>query len=156
MTLVPTTIEQLKQIRLTEVISLPPFPDGTPLNAEVKRPDVMDIALNGEGKMPNRLISLIPRVVQSAGDTDSEGIDLTDDDLPAVYGFIDKMCQKSFVSPTYSDIAEYAGGLTLEQKLAFSEWVFGGVNEIADTFRNERNGNNADTGNVQTVREMPV
>lgn len=156
MTLVPTTIEQLKQIRLTEVISLPPFPDGTPLNAEVRHPDVMGIALSGEGKMPNRLIALIPRLVQTVKDTDGEGIDLTDDDLPTVYDFIDKMCQKSFVSPTYNDIAEYAGGLTLEQKLAFSNWVFGGVNEIADNFRNERNGNDADTGNVQTVREMPV
>lgn len=154
MTLVPTTIEQLKQIRLTEVISLPPFPDGTPLNAEVKHPDVSDMALSG--KIPNRLIELIPEIAQEAKEADGKGVELAENDLSQIRDFMDTLCQICLVSPTYSDIKEYAGGLTFDQKLAVFHWAVGGVNEIADTFRNERNGNDADTGNVQTVREMPV
>ena len=35
-----TSLEQLKNIKKTEIVELPCFEDGTPLIAELKRPNV--------------------------------------------------------------------------------------------------------------------
>ena len=50
-----TSLDQLQAIKQTEVIELPAFEDGTPLNVEVKKPNMMQLI--SSGKIPNTLLS---------------------------------------------------------------------------------------------------
>ena len=45
-----TSLEQLKQVKQTDIVNLGKFEDGTEFIAELKRPDVMALAV--EGKIP--------------------------------------------------------------------------------------------------------
>ena len=49
-----TSLDRLKQVKQTQIVSLGKFEDGTELIAELKRPDML--AFITEGKIPNTLL----------------------------------------------------------------------------------------------------
>lgn len=50
----PISLEELRNIKTTEVVNLGPFLGGVDLIAEVKRPDLLDLVTSG--KMPNTVL----------------------------------------------------------------------------------------------------
>lgn len=55
-----TSLEQLKQVKQTDIVNLGKFEDGTEFIAELKRPDVMALAV--EGKIPNTLLTEVTKL----------------------------------------------------------------------------------------------
>lgn len=155
MSLVPTSIDQLKQVKLTEVIELSPFPNGTPLNVEVRRPSVLEMMFNNE--VPNHLMTLLPKITEHVNNvTDGKDSTLTNEEVTTFYDFLEKLCKKCLVAPTYNEILENVGKLSFDQMFDVYAWVFRDVKEIAETFRTKRGYNDADTDNVENVRQMSV
>lgn len=131
-----TSLEQLKQIKQTQIISLGKFEDGTEFVAEVKRPDML--ALITEGKIPNTLLQEAAEVFN--GKTETVNKATIDGDVAALKQLgelLEFLCEKALVNPTYKQIKEAGLELPLEMKTSILTYVQVGVEGLKN-FRKEQ------------------
>ena len=97
-----TSLEQLQSIKQTEIIELPAFEDGTKLNVEVKKPNMMQLI--AAGKIPNTLLSSAMELFNGrAGEKMQKAADNAGD-LKDLVGLMNVIAEASLVNPTYKQI----------------------------------------------------
>lgn len=126
-----TSLAELKKYSKGQVVELPPFADGQPFVARIRRPALMDLVRTG--RIPNALLS-------SANTLFSEGtlgFDVEDEDmLSQMFGVIDIICESSFVEPTYQEIKDSGVKLTDEQLMFIFNYSQNGLKNL-ESFRKE-------------------
>lgn len=123
-----TTVEELKSYAIGKVVELPPFDDGMPFVARLRRPSVLGLVKSG--KIPNALLSSASLLFNNKG----KGAD--DVDFSEAIELIDVFVKEALVSPSYSEILESGMDLTVEQRMAIFNYTQEGVKAL-DSFRKE-------------------
>ena len=130
----PTSMAQLKSYSTGQLVVLPPFAEGQPFVARLRRPSLM--ALAKSGKIPNTLL-------QSAGelfaDTNRALNNMGDDLLTDLYGVMAILCEAAMVEPTYQDVIDAGLELTDEQMTAIFTYTQNGVRAL-ESFRGQAEG----------------
>lgn len=138
-----TSLEQLKKVKQTVVIDLGKFEDGTSLVAEVKRPDIMNLAT--QNKIPNTLLSEAMKVFNG---TSSEIVDKVTKEgdfqaLKCLGDLFEILTDECLVNPKYSDLKSLGIELTMEMKFKILMFAQNGIEGLT-TFRTEQEHNESD------------
>ena len=132
-----TSLEQLQSIKQTEIIELPAFEDGTKLNVEVKKPNMMQLI--AAGKIPNTLLSSAMEMFNGkAGEKMQKAADNVGD-LKDLVGMMNVIAEASLVNPTYKQIKELGIDLTDNQLMGLLMYSQGGIKAL-ENFRNQQTG----------------
>lgn len=122
--LAPTSLEELKKVNVCgeEVIELPPFVDGTPFRAKVRRPDILRMA--EEGMIPNPLSAAVDELM----DVNATVARTSITERATVLQIVAKA---SLVDPTYEDVERITGRPPDHaQLMALWSYVLNGVNAL--------------------------
>lgn len=127
-----TSIEDLKAYAQGAIVPLPPFAEGQPFVARLKRPALLGLVK--EGKIPNQLLSsastLFEGGVQGA-------LNIADENaMRNIFEVMDAICEASFVEPTYKELKDNGIALTDEQLMFVFAYSQNGVRQL-DSFRTE-------------------
>ena len=129
-----TSLDQLQAIKQTEVIELPAFEDGTPLNVEVKKPNMMQLI--AAGKIPNTLLSSAMELFNGrAGEKMQKAADNAGD-LKDLVGLMNVIAEASLIKPTYKEIKKIGIELTDNQLMGLLMYSQGGIKAL-ENFRNK-------------------
>ena len=130
-----TSLEQLQAIKQTEIIELPSFEDGTPLNVEVKKPNMMQLI--AAGKIPNTLLSSAMELFNGrAGEKMQKAADNAGD-LKDLVGLMNVIAEASLIKPTYKEIKKIGIELTDNQLMGLLMYSQGGIKAL-ENFRNQQ------------------
>ena len=133
-----TSLEQLKNIKVTDIVNLGKFEDGTELIAEVKKPNLMQLMV--EGKVPNTLMSAAMGMFKK-GSGELVGKAVEDiDALKELVGMMEVFAEASLVNPSYQQIKDIGLHLTENQLIGILQFAQGGVKALED-FRMQSEGN---------------
>ena len=133
-----TSLEQLKNIKVTDVVNLGSFEDGTELIAEVKKPNLMQLMV--EGTVPNTLMSTAMGMFKNgSGELVNKAIDDVDS-LKELVGMMEVFAEASLVNPSYSQIKEIGLSLTEHQLIGILQFAQGGVKAL-ENFRMQSEDN---------------
>lgn len=120
-TLEPTSLEDLKKVNVYGaelVVELPPFLDGTPFNAKVRRPSILRMAK--DGRIPNKLSAAVDELMDVSLTTARTSIAERAEVLEIV-------AAATLVDPTYEQVKE---NLDQAQLMAIWSYVMNGVNSL--------------------------
>ena len=137
-----TSLEQLKKVKQTEIINLGKFEDGTEFVAELKKPDLMQLA--AERKIPNVLATEVVKLFNGKNKLAKKVVAEDDAEALAQLGeLMNILAKASLVNPTMKQLDEINVTLTQEMKTTIMMYFQGGV-ETLKNFRKEqqRNENN--------------
>lgn len=126
-----TTIDEMREYAKGTLVELPPFAEGQPFVARLRRPSIL--ALAKAGKIPNQLLSKAGKLFNSGAaglDTDDENM-LTD-----VYDIAMTIVKAALVSPTVEEIADAGLELSDNQIMAIFSYTQTGI-EALKSFRSE-------------------
>lgn len=124
-----TSIDDLVKASKGTLVELPPFVEGVPFVAQLKRPSML--ALVKGNKIPNALIS-------TANDLFSKG-KLDDDDSAAMnnlFEVLDVVCEACFVKPTFKELKDAGVELTDDQLMFVFNYTQNGVSALG-SFRSQ-------------------
>lgn len=125
-----TTLEQLSGYKGGQIVELPPFAEGQPFVARMRRPSML--ALVKSGKISNELLSSANTLFTSGG---SGMNDLADEQLLSkMFDVINTIVDASLLEPTYSDLKGANIELTDNQLLFIFNYSQVGVKAL-ETFR---------------------
>ena len=122
-----TTVEELAKIKITFVVELPPFTDGSKLTVELKNPSIIDMVCSG--RIYNPIIGDAMKVI---GEEAKENISEAEKEAREEQSrkakiesikFMKYVAESCLVNPTLEDINKYTGGLTDEQIFAIFDAV---------------------------------
>lgn len=126
-----TTIEELKSYQRGQLVVLPPFAEGQPFIARLRRPSLM--VLIKRGKIPNQLIAMATKMFANGGGA----IDSDDaDSIVELLDVVDVLAEAAFVQPTYKQLQEAGIQLTDDQYMALFSYTQNGV-EGLKSFRKQ-------------------
>ncbi len=124
-----TSLESLQEYGRGAIVQLPPFAEGQPFVARLRRPSMM--ALAKSGKIPNALLSTANSLFIKGGvDAANESI------MQDVLSVVDVLCAAAFVEPTYKQIQDTGVGLTDEQYMFIFNYTQQGIKAL-QPFRGE-------------------
>ncbi|CZR97656.1 hypothetical protein CDFC105_73466 [Clostridioides difficile] len=129
-----TSLEELKKIKLTEIIEVGKFSDGTMLVAEVKQPDLMALAM--AGKIPNSLMSTSMSLVEDKGNSNDTGekvlkkMNEESNFSKEMFEMMDIVAREVLVNPTYAQIKKIGLELSIEQRLTLFNRIQGGTKSL--------------------------
>lgn len=126
-----TPLSVLKGYSLGQVIELPPFSEGQPFFARIKRPSLL--ALVKSGKIPNELLSSVMGIFPTSTQTKKPE---QSNVMSEMYDMMEIICEASFVEPSYSQLKSEGIELTDEQKMFVLQYSQHGVKAL-DSFRKE-------------------
>lgn len=127
-----TTIDTLKEYTKGVIRELPPFEDGQPFVARLKRPSLM--AMVKKGKIPNKLLSSANALFDGDSNALFDGDNA--DTMQELLEIMDIVCDATFAEPTYQEIKEAGIELTDEQMMFVFQYSQGGIDSL-DSFRAE-------------------
>lgn len=122
-----TSIFELRAYAEGALVELPPFGEGQPFYARMRRPSMLLLAKLG--KIPNTLLGTANKLFsESKLDNDNEQM------LAEFYSVVEAIAEASFIQPTYKEIKE--AGLTLsdDQLMFIFNYTQQGVTAL-NTFR---------------------
>lgn len=125
-----TSISELQKAKYTWEFKAPDFPNGTPLTVELRSASIM--SMMKDGVISNPLLN----DVQTLTEPKKKGVKLTAAQQANAYEFIMNIVNYCVVSPTVTEIKEYAGGLTDAQIFAIYDEVMKPVKALS-SFRPE-------------------
>lgn len=126
-----TSIEDLKNYANGTVVEMPPFAEGQPLIARLKRPSILGMAK--QGKIPNSLLVKANELFLQNG----AGLDAEEEDtMKQLYDVLDLIAKETLVEPTYEDIKSVGLELTDEQMMFLFNYSQQGVKAL-ESFRTE-------------------
>ena len=127
-----TSIEELKNMSLGEIVELPPFQGDVPFVARLKRPSMLSLAKSG--KIPNSLLTEANKLFQGGVSTVAKsGVD--DENMMAqLFEVMDIICEASFVEPKFKELKDNGIELTDEQYMAVFTYTQQGVKSL-ENFR---------------------
>ncbi len=124
-----TSLESLQEYGRGAIVQLPPFAEGQPFVARLRRPSMM--ALAKSGKIPNALLSTANSLFIKGG------VDATDDSvMKDVLSVVDVLCAAAFVEPTYEQLQKVGVELTDEQYMFIFNYTQQGIKAL-QPFRGE-------------------
>lgn len=124
-----TSLRELETYKDGKIIELPPFAEGQPFVAKIKRPSML--ALVKEGKIPNSLLTSANSIFQNGiGSYDAEDKEA----LKELFDVIDIICEASLVEPTLQELKDIGLPLTDEQMMFLFSYTQNGVKAL-DSFR---------------------
>ena len=127
-----TTIDELKSYQRGQLVVLPPFAEGQPFIARLRRPSLM--VLIKSGKIPNQLIAMATKMFANGGGA----IDSDDaDSIIELLDVVDVLAEAAFVQPTYKQLQEAGIQLTDDQYMALFSYTQNGV-EGLKSFRKQQ------------------
>lgn len=127
-----TSIDQLKNYKAGQVVQLPPFGDGQPFVARLRRPSMLSLAKSG--KIPNSLLSSANSLFEKGPQGLMQSGKFDDDTMTKLFDIIDVICESSFVEPTYNELKEVGIELTDDQYMFVFNYTQNGVQAL-DSFR---------------------
>lgn len=139
-----TKLSDLKSYSRGAVVELPPFADGQPFVARLKRPSML--ALAKSGKIPNELLSQANELFMG-GKGNSRKVN--QDTMSQMFDIFDVICEASFVEPTYEEIQKSGIELTDDQYIFIFNYSQSGVKAL-ESFRQEQ----GDTGLNSTKQDV--
>lgn len=126
-----TTIEQLKQYSSGVIVELPPFAEGQPFFAKLKRPSLLGMVK--QGKIPNTLLVRANELFVQ----DGTGFDPDEQDMMSqMFDVLELMAKETFVEPTYEQMKDAGVELTDEQMMFIFNYAQQGVRAL-ESFRTE-------------------
>lgn len=126
-----TTIEQLKQYSSGVIVELPPFAEGQPFFAKLKRPSLLGMVR--QGKIPNTLLVRTNELFVQ----DGTGFDPDEQDMMSqMFDVLELMAKETFVEPTYEQMKDAGVELTDEQMMFIFNYAQQGVRAL-ESFRTE-------------------
>ena len=139
-----TTLEDLIAVAQGSVVELPPFAEGVPFVARLRRPSLMMLAKSG--KIPNALLEQANSMFFGQR---SNGRKIDQDALKQTVEIIEVLCEAAFVESTYKQLKENGIELTDDQLAFVYEYTQKGVNALG-SFRAEQeySANTEDSGEV--------
>lgn len=124
-----TNVIDLKRYAAGQVVELPPFADGMPFVAQLRRPSMLFLAKTG--KIPNTLLSKAGQLFNGGG----AGLDADDANmLSDVYDIAMVIVNAALVSPTLGEIHEAGLELADDQIMAIFNYTQGGIKAL-ESFR---------------------
>ncbi len=126
-----TSIEDLKNYAGGTIVEMPPFAEGQPLVARLKRPSILGMAK--QGRIPNTLLVKANELFLQSG----AGLDTEEEDtMKQLYDVLDIIASETLVEPTYEDIKNVGLELTDEQMMFLFNYSQQGVKAL-ESFRTE-------------------
>lgn len=125
-----TSLTSLEQYAQGQIVELPPFAEGQPFVARLRRPSMM--VLIKSGKIPNALLATANSLFAGNG-TDPKNPEAFSD----VVQVLDIICEASFLEPSWDQIQESGIQLTDEQYMAVFNYSQQGIKAL-DNFRQEQ------------------
>lgn len=139
-----TSIDDLVKASQGTLVELPPFVEGVPFVACLKRPSML--ALVRAGKIPNALLSTANELFAKGGfDTDDEQA------MSNLFGVLDSICEACFVEPSYSQLKDAGITLTDDQLMFVFNYTQRGVTALG-SFRSQLKGDGT-SENEQPVQQ---
>lgn len=139
-----TTMEDLKTYAKGQLVELPPFADGMPLNAYMRRPSML-VMMKG-GKIPNKLLSTANALFNG---TTTEASKEDDEIYKEVLEISELLAEASLINPSLQAIKSAGLELTDDQYTFIFQYSQRGVKAL-ETFRQE-SADSKDTGPSQGV-----
>lgn len=130
-----TSLDDLIAVSKGVLIELPPFVEGMPFIAKLKRPSLL--ALIRAGKIPNTLLNAANSLFVNGIDTKSDSA------LKDFFEILDVICDSCFVQPSYSELKEAGVTLTDEQLMFVFNYTQKGVAAL-HKFRSQLKNTGAD------------
>ena len=128
-----TSIEDLQTYAKGAVVELPPFADGQPFVARLRRPSML--ALVKSGKIPNELLQSANELFMGKPSVKRE--DKFDQNaMSRMFDVFDIMCEASFVEPTYKQLCDAGIELTDDQYTFIFNYSQAGIKAL-NSFRKE-------------------
>ena len=119
-----TPISKLIEYSQGEVVTLPPFREGCPFIARLKRPSML--MLTKSGRIPNSLITSANKLFNGKGVDDTKENSMKD-----AFDVFEVLCDAAFVEPTYAQLEEAGVELTDEQFMAVFNYTQAGAKALA-------------------------
>lgn len=128
-----TSIEDLQTYAKGAVVELPPFADGQPFVARLRRPSML--ALVKSGKIPNELLQSANELFMGKPSVKRE--DKFDQSaMSRMFDVFDIMCEASFIEPTYKQLCDAGIELTDDQYTFIFNYSQAGIKAL-NSFRKE-------------------
>lgn len=122
-----TSFEDLQSYAQGQIVTLPPFAEGQPFVARLRRPSMM--ALVKSGKIPNTLLQTANSLfLKSSVDDKDDGA------LDSLWGVLDTLCEAALLEPTYAQVKEAGLSLTDDQMMFIFNYTQQGVKAL-ESFR---------------------
>lgn len=131
-----TSLEQLKNIRMNDIEELPPFADGTPFIAELRKPNM--IMLMSSGNVPNSLMKIAMEVFQKNNTSKVINKSLEDPkELQELVKLLLFLAEQCLVKPSFKQLQELEIELNENQLSAILTYSQGGVKAL-ENFREQQ------------------
>lgn len=130
-----TSLQSLKTYTKGQIVELPPFAEGMPFVARLKRPSML--ALVKSGKIPNELLKTANDLFMGRSNKSSGGSNTNE--LKEMFTIFDALCEASFVEPTWEEIKESGMELTDDQYTFIFNYSQQGVKALK-SFRSQSTG----------------
>lgn len=125
----PTSLEDLVKASQGVIIELPPFAEGQPFVAKLRRPSML--ALIKSGKIPNSLLATANKLFAD-GTVDEDDPNA----LSSLFSVLDALCEACFVEPSYNEMKTAGVELTDDQLMFIFNYTQRGVAAL-DSFRSQ-------------------
>lgn len=126
-----TNIADLRSYAQGQIVELPPFAEGMPFVARLRRPSMLFLAKTGQ--IPNTLLAKAGQLFNVGGASlDSDDTNMLSD----VYDIAMVVIKASLVSPTIDEIHEAGLELSDDQIMAIFNYTQGGIKAL-EQFRGE-------------------
>ena len=126
-----TNFEKLLEYSRGIEVELPPFAEGMPLIAKVRRPSLLSLA--SAGKIPNPLLESVQEMFLAAKEQKQE---VKGQALIDLYELSKIIAEASLIAPSYEDIKSAGLELTDEQLMFLLNFAQNGNNKLK-SFRTE-------------------
>lgn len=138
-----TSLVQLEKYAEGQVVEFPPFADGQPFVARVKRPSML--ALMKSGKIPNSLLKTANGLFAGKVATQDESAD-----IDKIFDVLDCIAEACFIEPSYDQIKASGIELSDDQYMFIFNYTQRGVKAL-ETFRQQH----GDLELGSTVKAVP-
>lgn len=121
-----TSIEDLKSFSNGQIVELPPFGEGQPFVAKLKRPSMLLLAQ--KNLIPNELLTSANTLFE--GGVSSSVNSMDKDTLTKLLKVMEIICEAALVEPTYHELKAAGVELTDEQFMFIFGYTQNGVRQL--------------------------
>lgn len=124
-----TTFEDLQQYSLGEIVELPPFDDGRPFVARLRRPSMS--SLMAAGKLPNSLMEVALNMFDTPqANSKKKDKSMSTAEYKELLELYEAVCSAAFVEPTWAEVKQSGVFLTNEQYNYIMDYTQGNVSAL--------------------------
>lgn len=135
-----TSLTKLKEYSAGQVVELPPFAEGMPFIARLRRPSLL--ALCKSGRIPNSLLSTANSLF--TGRPTEKKAAKADTQMREYFEVFDAICEAAFVEPTWDELKQNNIQLTDDQYTYIFNYTQNGVKAL-ESFRIEQTNLRSDS-----------